>query len=649
MAQGEVFLSEPAPSGGAVVFLSTNSPFASVPAKVKIGTRGTSATFNIKTRQVASQTAVTISATYGVTVSAVLTITPRTTALSSVTVNPTTVVGGNTAQGTATLSGAAPTGGLIVTLASANPSVVGVPPSVTVTAGSSSANFNVTTSQVGSSTSTSISGTYGGTASTSITVVPAAAGLSSVRVDPTTVVGGNTALGTVNLTGAAPTGGLTVSLASDNPSVAGVPASATVPAGSASTNFNVTTTTVLFETTAMISGSYGGGTSGSSLTVDPPSSGGTNYYVSKNGDNGDGRSLLHAKTTISAGCALLSSGDTLLIDNGTYAEFIAAGQIPSGNDSAHRTTVKAINRRGVILQPSTGQNPYRVIYFQDAHHIEIQGLVLDSTNAQLEGVKITHSTAPASSDDILLNDLEVKNSRTMGVLISGDAATNCEVRNSLIWKNGNDSAGSGLYHQIYISSPYITVDGCELAGDTDNTTGHGIHVYGNAIMSHQRIYNNVIHDVGTGIGIYGGDDQLVYNNVLYHNMLGIRVRSYEVIGTASLYNNTVEDSFTTPNGGGIGILAEVTQAFAVLNVRNNIVSNSSTAAQSYPNGLAGTRDHQLVSNSPGYVDPANHDYHMTSGSAARDAGIDLSSMFTTDKDGVFRPQGGVFDIGAYER
>jgi len=553
MALGEVFLSGPAPVGGAVVNLSSNSPNASVPKNVKVYERETSATFNIKTKQVTSQKTVSISANYG------------------------------------------------------------------------------------------------GSASASITLIPKATSLSSIRVNPTAVVGGTTAQGTANLTGAAPAGGLTISLASDNPTVAGVPPNVTVPAGSSSTSFNVTTTTVLSDITAMISGSYGGGTSGSSLTVEPTSTGGTIYYVSKSGDNGDGRSLLHAKTTVSAGCALLSGGDTLLIDNGTYAEFIAAGQIPSGSDSLHRTTVKAINRRNVILQPTAVQNPYRVTYFQDAHHIEIQGLVLDSTNAQLEGVKITHTTAPASSDDILLNDLEVKNSKTMGILITGDATTNCEVRNSLVWKNGNDSAGSGLYHQIYIDSPLATVDGCELAGDTDNTTGHGIHVYGNATMSHQRIYNNVIHDVGTGIGIYGGDDQLIYNNVLYHNLLGIRIRSYEIIGIANIYNNTIEDSYAGPGGGGIGILAEVTAAFTALNVRNNIVSNSQTAAQSYASGLGGTRDHQLVSNSPGYVDALNHDYHMVLSSPARDAGMDLSSILTTDKDGNSRPQGGAFDIGAYER
>jgi hypothetical protein len=81
--------------------------------------------------------------------------------LSSLALNPASVTGGNSAQGTVTLSGVAPAGGAFVLLKSNNLSAASTPPSVTVPAGARSATFNVTTRAVGVSTSVNISASYG--------------------------------------------------------------------------------------------------------------------------------------------------------------------------------------------------------------------------------------------------------------------------------------------------------------------------------------------------------------------------------------------------------------------------------------------------------------------------------------------------------
>ncbi|HEX8090146.1 MAG TPA: hypothetical protein VF762_14900, partial [Blastocatellia bacterium] len=97
--------------------------------------------------------------------------------LSAVNVSPTSVVGGGTSQGTITLTGGAPSGGALVTLSSANPSVAAVPASVTVAAGASTATFSVSTSAVTANTSVGITATYGGVSrTTTLTVTPAAGG-----------------------------------------------------------------------------------------------------------------------------------------------------------------------------------------------------------------------------------------------------------------------------------------------------------------------------------------------------------------------------------------------------------------------------------------------------------------------------------------
>jgi len=100
--------------------------------------------------------------------------TPTTTSLSAVSVSPTSLVGGGSAQGTITLTGGAPTGGALVSLSSANPSVAAVPSSVNVTAGASNASFTVTTSAVTTNTSVVITATYAGVSrTTTLTVTPA--------------------------------------------------------------------------------------------------------------------------------------------------------------------------------------------------------------------------------------------------------------------------------------------------------------------------------------------------------------------------------------------------------------------------------------------------------------------------------------------
>src|SRR5467141_3968011 len=199
---------------------------------------------------------------------------PASVTLSSVSLNPTSVTGGNSSTGTVTLSGAAPSGGAVVTLSSSNTTAARTPSSVTVAAGATSATFTISTSAVAASTTVTISGTYGGVSrSASLTVTPApppAPTLSSLSVNPTSVVGGvQSSTGTVTLSGAAPSGGAVVALSSSNTAAARVPSSVTVVAGATSATFTVSTSAVLASTTVSISGTYGGVTRSASLTVTP--------------------------------------------------------------------------------------------------------------------------------------------------------------------------------------------------------------------------------------------------------------------------------------------------------------------------------------------------------------------------------------------
>jgi uncharacterized repeat protein (TIGR03803 family) len=270
-SQGAVTLSAAAPSGGTVVGLSSNSSFALVPANVIVPAGSSSATFTVTTKSgVLSNTSVVVTASLGnSTVQASMTITPASTVtVSSLTLNPNSVRGGSASRGTVTLSGAAPAGGTVVSLAS-NSSSASVPGSVTVTAGATTASFTVTTTSVTTTTTAVITATLGGSsAHASLTITPpATVTLSSLTLNPTTVSGGNHSTGTVTLTAAAPSGGAVVTLSSSNTSVATVPSNVTVQAGKTSASFTVSTQRVPSNTSVVISATYAGRTKNKTLTV----------------------------------------------------------------------------------------------------------------------------------------------------------------------------------------------------------------------------------------------------------------------------------------------------------------------------------------------------------------------------------------------
>jgi len=161
-ATGTVSLSASAPAGGASVLLASASSAVTVPAAVTVAQGMTSATFGIATSAVTMPTSTTISASYGgVTKATTFTVTPASApALASVALTSTSIVGGTSTTGRATLTAPAGSGGAVVTLRSSNPTLVGVPASVVVPAGATSATFTVTTTVTKRNATAAVYATY---------------------------------------------------------------------------------------------------------------------------------------------------------------------------------------------------------------------------------------------------------------------------------------------------------------------------------------------------------------------------------------------------------------------------------------------------------------------------------------------------------
>ncbi|HEV2473939.1 MAG TPA: hypothetical protein VGS41_14785 [Chthonomonadales bacterium] len=269
---GTVTLSAAAPPGGQAVSLSSSSTLtATVPASVNVPAGSLSGSFPITAFQVSAQTNVTITAaTNGSQQTATLTV--QTISVYGLSLTPNPVAGGNKVTGTVTLSGAAPAGGQVVDLSTTSSSTAAPPPSITVAAGATSAQFTITTSPVQTTANVVITAATNGSQQTATLTVQAAT-ILTFTIAPATEVGGQSAVGTITLTGPAPAGGLSISLAVS-------PASAqqyvfvngtgvTVPPGSTTVTFPILTKPVTAPVMATITASANGSSVSAQLTVKP--------------------------------------------------------------------------------------------------------------------------------------------------------------------------------------------------------------------------------------------------------------------------------------------------------------------------------------------------------------------------------------------
>jgi hypothetical protein len=164
-------------------------------------------------------------------------------ALSALTLSPAAFAGGcKTSTGKVTLTGPAPAGGAVVSLADTNPAA-SLPASVTVPTGATTATFTITGVAVTSNQTGTVTASYGSVSKSAVVTVRPI-GVASVSISPNPVVGPSPATGTVTLECPAAPGNIVVTLTSGNTAVANVVPSIRVPAGATSAPFHVSTADV---------------------------------------------------------------------------------------------------------------------------------------------------------------------------------------------------------------------------------------------------------------------------------------------------------------------------------------------------------------------------------------------------------------------
>jgi uncharacterized repeat protein (TIGR03803 family) len=382
---GTVTLSGPAPSGGSVVGLSSDNPsvFPTLPGSVSVPGGATTADFQATANNlfVLSNTVVTATATLGnSTAQGSVTVTTG-IAVKSISLNPTSVTGGNSTTATVTLTAAAPSGGnevLVQFCANCNPAdpnpPVQLPVVVTVPAGKTSLSFSIGTLSTTTKEVVPIFAQSGGTApSANLTVNPGSSSvtLSSLTLNPTSVTGGSNSTGTVTLTGAAPSGGASVTLTSSNTSVATVPSSVTVPASNTTAAFTVSTSGVSSNTNVTITGNYGGTQRSATLTVTPGSSSVTLSSLTLNPTSVNGGNNSTGTVTLTGAAPSGGATVSLSSSNTSVATVPSTVTVSAGNTSATftATTQRVSSNTNVVISATyAGTTDNATLTVTSGHH-----------------------------------------------------------------------------------------------------------------------------------------------------------------------------------------------------------------------------------------------------------------------------------------
>jgi hypothetical protein len=343
---------------------------------------------------------------------------------------------------------------------------------------------------------------------------------------------------------------------------------------------------------------------------------GVTYHVATTGD--DSHDCIQAqfpsspKQTIADGIRCLSSADTLMIAAGTYAEGIDGADIPPGMNFTTGTTkiIGAGSTSGTIIRPTSF---WGVLLYGAQANIEFQSLEIDMSNGpdnDWEGIEIGEE-----ANHIRFVNVKVHHGR-QNIIVHKDVDT---VEFSHI---ESYSAGAGA---------------CTSSGHTEGGLCHGAYLQGrNIILDSCSLHDNN----GLGVQWYPSPrDGLMRNCIVYGNRgqtpEGNQATGILVWGTnIHIYNNTVYGNEY------IGVWC-----VAGGEIRNNISYSNGDTNFYNPGDCPNSNN---VTTNPNFVNPELADFRLEAWSNAIDAGEDLNQAVTVDKDNIPRPQGYLYDIGAYE-
>lgn len=388
-----------------------------------------------------------------------------------------------------------------------------------------------------------------------------------------------------------------------------------------------------------------------------------NIYVDPiNGNDANDGSSFHPKQTLNGGVNAMAGGDTLNVKPGNYHERLNTNSIPSG-PGPFSTASTTIKKWGLATDP----NPvmFGNLWISVKSNIIWDGIDINGIENGIptgDGNQETFTNVYINGGtNIRIENCEIFNASKLNVLThdgNGPLST-IEFLNLNVHDPGQGGWTSGVEpanHNFYISAHFsatsgILINGCEISralGPGNNSWGVQVYSSDPGFLNGVIVRNNFIHDNLNGIVAGSGPNHQIYNNVVYNNGVGgdgegaITVSYGTGVDNIQIYNNTI---YGNPGVHAIDLGRFNTPINTI--IKNNIFWSNGFDDINVISGTGTVQSNNLTSN-PLFVVPGV-DFHLQSGSAAIGAGVNLSSVFTKDKDGISRPASPLpWTIGAYE-
>jgi hypothetical protein len=398
---GMITLGSPAGAGGVSVALTSSAPAAAtVPPTVVVPQGAWSTQFIVTTSLVATETPVTVSATTA-DASATSTLTVQPLVVTSVSFNPAVVLPGSSSVGTVTLNGVAPAGGFTVGLTNSRPGAASVPVAIVVTEGNTEAHFSVTTVSSVGPTLCQITATTGEASVSAALAVGAGTFVTSVTVDPSSLLGGESGVVTVGLSQSAPSGGLQVTLSSSDPVALTMPASLTIPGGAVSGQVSVKATNSNGSTSVIITATGGGATTSATLSITPVTI--TRFDWSLGPITGDGRSVTYT-ITLSASAPTTGLYVNFTCDHPAIVPLTLTWLSPGRQSATFMTSVGPVSSETVVTICASAGGSTKCVTFllqpMGLSGVAIGGSVLGGDI--MSGSVVLNSPAPAGGTTVSL-------------------------------------------------------------------------------------------------------------------------------------------------------------------------------------------------------------------------------------------------------